>query len=89
MFPTNPVGLNLLSSNAVAKLHSSSEQNGGLSSETLEPDSQTQEPTQNLLALALAHPQSEANLKRKAVGDSNKTTKKIKVSIGTAVDLCD
>lgn len=80
--------LNLPSSNTLAKAHTSPEQKGGISSETLELDSQTQEPTQNLLALALAR-QSEANLKRKAEGDSNETTKRLKVSIGMAVDLCD
>jgi hypothetical protein len=88
MFPANPVGLKLPSSNTLGKLHTSPKQTGGISNETLELDSQTQEPTQNLLTLALAR-QSEENLKRKAEGDSNKTTKRLKVSIGTAVDLCD
>ncbi|KAG8217651.1 hypothetical protein J3R82DRAFT_5804 [Butyriboletus roseoflavus] len=88
MFPTNSIGLNLPSSDTLAKLHASPEQEGGISSETLGLDSQTQEPTQNFHALALAR-QSEANSKRKAEGDSNKTTKRLKVSIGTAVDLCD
>ncbi|KAF9246385.1 HORMA domain-containing protein [Melanogaster broomeanus] len=60
----------------------------GTSSDTLDLDSQTQEPTQNVLTLAVVH-QTEVNLKRKARTDSNRATKKIKVSIGSAVDLCD
>lgn len=88
MFPANPVGLKLPSSNTLGKLHTSPKQKGEISSETPELDSQTQEPTQNLLTLALAR-QSEENLKRKAEDDSNKATKRLKVSIGTAVDLCD
>ena len=80
--------LKLPSSNTLGKLHTGPKQKGGISSETPELDSQTQEPTQNLLTLVLAR-QSEENLKRKAEGDSNKTTKRLKVSIGSAVDLCD
>ncbi|KAF9227764.1 hypothetical protein BS17DRAFT_693612 [Gyrodon lividus] len=60
----------------------------GSSSDTLDLNSQTQEPTQNVLTLAVAR-QAEVNLKRKAEADPNRTTKKPKISIGTAVDLCD
>lgn len=51
-------------------------------------DSQTQEASQNVLMLAIAR-QTEAPLKRKVCSDTDKPTKKIKISIGTAVDLCD
>lgn len=51
-------------------------------------DSQTQEESQNILMLAVAR-QTEASLKRKVCSDTDKPTKKIKISIGTAVDLCD
>lgn len=88
MRPTNPVRLNLPNSDPLAMLRTSPERKGGISNEMLGLDSQTQEPSQNLVALDLDH-QPEANSKRKAEGDSNKTTKRLKVSIGTAVDLCD
>lgn len=48
-------------------------------------DSQTQEASQNVLMLAIAR-QTEASLKRKAGSNTDKPTKKIKISIGTAVD---
>ncbi|KAI6150632.1 HORMA domain-containing protein [Pisolithus tinctorius] len=51
-------------------------------------DSQTQEASQNVLMLAIAR-QTEASLKRKAGSNTDKPIKKIKISIGTAVDLCD
>ncbi|KAI6034739.1 hypothetical protein BKA83DRAFT_4121790 [Pisolithus microcarpus] len=51
-------------------------------------DSQTQEASQNVLMLAIAR-QTKAPLKRKVRNDTDKPTKKIKISIGTAVDLCD
>lgn len=51
-------------------------------------NSQTQEPTQDLLTFGFAC-QSNENLKRKAESDPDRTTKRFKVSIGTAVDLCD
>ncbi|KAG9312996.1 hypothetical protein JVU11DRAFT_6434 [Chiua virens] len=86
MFFLRPAELNLPSSNVLAKSYDSSAQKG-IPSETLELDSQTQDSTQDFVTLATAH--TEANLKRKAEGDSNTTTKRIKVSVGTAVDLCD
>ncbi|KAI6127737.1 HORMA domain-containing protein [Pisolithus thermaeus] len=51
-------------------------------------DSQTQETSQNILMLAIAR-QTETTLKRKVCSETDKPTKKIKISIGTAVDLCD
>lgn len=53
-------------------------------------DSQPQalEPSRNVLMLAIAR-QTESNLKRKSGNEGNELTKKIKVSIGTPVDLCD
>ncbi|KAI6013115.1 hypothetical protein BKA83DRAFT_4130579 [Pisolithus microcarpus] len=51
-------------------------------------DSQTQEASQNVLMLAIAR-QTKAPLKRNVQNDTDKLTKKIKISIGTAVDLCD
>lgn len=88
MLSTIPVELNYPSSSTPRELRTGPEQKGGGSHETPAFESQTQEPTQNLLALALAR-RSEENLKRKAEDDSDKTTKRFKVSIGTAVDLCD
>ncbi|KAG6376285.1 hypothetical protein JVT61DRAFT_2263 [Boletus reticuloceps] len=73
--------------NTQGKLHTSQGDNSG-SSEMLELDSQTQEPTQSLLTLAFAR-RSEENLKRKAEGDPSKTTKRFKCSIAAEVDLCD
>ncbi|KIJ69131.1 hypothetical protein HYDPIDRAFT_172597 [Hydnomerulius pinastri MD-312] len=60
----------------------------GVLSDTLDLDSQTQEPTQNVLTLAVLR-QAGVNLKRKAGSDANGTIKKLKVSIGSGVDLCD
>ncbi|KAI6109671.1 HORMA domain-containing protein [Pisolithus sp. B1] len=51
-------------------------------------DSQTQAASQNVLMLAIAR-QTETTLKRKFWSETDKPTKKIKISIGTAVDLCD
>ncbi|KAL4062906.1 HORMA domain-containing protein [Scleroderma citrinum] len=65
------------------------DQFSGMSNEAARVDeSQTQEETQNVLMLAIAR-QTEANLKRKAASNADKPTKKLKISIGTAVDLCD
>jgi len=50
-------------------------------------ESQTQDATQNVLMLAIAR-QTEATLKRRAESSAGKPTKRIKMSIGTAVDLC-
>ncbi|KAI6045573.1 hypothetical protein EDC04DRAFT_2633822 [Pisolithus marmoratus] len=55
---------------------------------TQSDDSQTQEASQNVLMLAIAR-QTETTLKRKVESHTDKPTKKIKISIGTAVDLCD
>lgn len=48
-------------------------------------ESQTQEATQNILTLAVAH-QAE---KRKAATDLVHHGKRVKISIGSGVDLCD
>lgn len=48
-------------------------------------ESQTQEATHNVLTLAVAH-QAE---KRKAVTDLVHRGKRVKISIGSGVDLCD
>jgi hypothetical protein len=48
-------------------------------------ESQTQEATQNVLTLAVAR-QAE---KRKATTDPVGRGKRVKVSIGSGVDLCD
>lgn len=48
-------------------------------------ESQTQEATQNVLTLAVAH-QAE---KRKAAADLVHRGKRVKISIGSGVDLCD
>jgi len=82
------VGLTNIILKSCSAAQNSSEAKATISSETLDLDSQTQEPTQNLLTPAHAH-HSEANLKRKAEVQSNNTTKKLKVFVGTAVDLCD
>ncbi|KAG6330851.1 hypothetical protein ID866_8238 [Astraeus odoratus] len=62
--------------------------NGISSSPGLVKDSQTQETTHNVLMLAIAR-QTEATLKRKSESNIDKPIKKTKISIGTAVDLCD
>ena len=59
-----------------------------LSESDLVDESQTQEATQNALMLAIAR-QTETTLKRRAESGVDKPTKKTKISIGTAVDLCD